>query len=365
VKAATRTRWKLVADRRLPFMAAVGLLSFLPPCLAPVLYGDQPIFIRAENLTVPPSTGPVIHLEVQNPKQTPCDGKVRVKFPDGWRVQSASQAIHLAARETKRIPFAIEKATDLKKNGYPFEITATVDGKEFSFKQSVVCASAPHGKPKVDGDIRDWADSIPIAFVQQGRKTVVRTLWNRKYFSVFVEVEEDQLVPRSKVQQEDPFDAVQFALSPRIARTGTAGKKAERYEFLVVPLKGFGYRGKCFKLIEPGLALSRAEQHQKLDAPEVEDATVAVKGKKGLTYYEVSVPLSGMTKIRATEGREFFFSLLVHDPDGTGVRDLGSVMRLPPVRRTPLSWCRWKGAKWGKTIPFDSRIEWGFCSSIH
>lgn len=345
-------------------MAMIGLLSLFPSCLTPVLYGDQPIFIRAENLTVPPSTGPVIHLEVQNLKQTPCDGKVRVKFPDGWRVQSAEQAIHLAARETKRIPFAIEKATDLKANTYPFEITATVGDTEFSLNQSVVCASAPYGKPKVDGDIRDWADSIPIPFVQQERKTVVRTLWNRKYFSVFVEVEEDQLVPRRKVQQA-PFDAVQFALSPRNAKAGTAVNKAERYEFLVVPSKGWGYRGKCFKLIEPGLGLSRAAQQQKLDAKEAEGAIVAVTRKKGMTYYEVSIPFSGMTKIRATEGREFFFSLLVHDPDGTGVRNLGSVMRLPPHRRTPLSWCRWKGAKWGKTIPFDSRIEWGFCSSIH
>jgi hypothetical protein len=51
-----------------------------------------------------------------------------------------------------------------------------------------------------------------------------------------------------------------------------------------------------------------------------------------------------MPEMKPEAGREFCFSLTVHDPDGTGPRDLGSVMNLWPGQR---------------------QFEFGFCSSIH
>ena len=57
--------------------------------------------------------------------------------------------------------------------------------------------------------------------------------------------------------------------------------------------------------------------------------------------------------------------LLVHDPDGTGLRDWGASAGLGPVERNRLAWCRWKGAVWPEAPPFDGKIEWGLCSSIH
>jgi hypothetical protein len=70
-----------------------------------------------------------------------------------------------------------------------------------------------------------------------------------------------------------------------------------------------------------------------------------------------------MPEIKATEGREFRFSVLVHDPDGTGVRDWGEAAGLWPWQRSRLAWASWQGVQWGKEPPFDSAIEWGFCSS--
>ena len=70
-----------------------------------------------------------------------------------------------------------------------------------------------------------------------------------------------------------------------------------------------------------------------------------------------------MGLIRAAPGREFCLSVLVHDGDGTGLRDWGRAAGLWPQQRNRLAWCLWQGAKWPKDPPFDNKIEWGFCSS--
>jgi len=76
------------------------------------------------------------------------------------------------------------------------------------------------------------------------------------------------------------------------------------------------------------------------------------------------LPLSRVRKhIRPTEGREFYLSVLVHDPDGTGVRDWGEAAGLWERQRTRLAWSDWVGAKWGDVPPMDCRTEWGMCSS--
>ena len=68
-------------------------------------------------------------------------------------------------------------------------------------------------------------------------------------------------------------------------------------------------------------------------------------------------------KKRSVPGREFCMSILVHDGDGTGLRDWGRAAGLWPQQRSRLAWCLWQGAKWPKPPPFDNKIEWGFCSS--
>jgi hypothetical protein len=72
-----------------------------------------------------------------------------------------------------------------------------------------------------------------------------------------------------------------------------------------------------------------------------------------------------MKSLRVTAGREYCFSLLVHDPDGTGVRDMGTVMNLSEAARIPQAWCNWEYAVWNETVPFDNKVEFGFCSSVH
>ncbi|MHC4253470.1 MAG: hypothetical protein ACYS9X_30500, partial [Planctomycetota bacterium] len=285
----------------------------------------------------------------------PYRGTLKVGFPEGWKVTPAQHAVELGAGETKEYSYAIEHGSDRAANSYPVEITVEGSGRKTVSRQQVVCASAPYFKPAIDGKLTEWKDSIPITFTTNGRKTVVRLYWNKRRFCLAVEVEEDALVGG---------DAVQFALATLKAKTGTRDTdKAARFEFLVTGPGRAG--GRCFGLMKPGDDLALARRPRELDPMRLEDAEVAVERSGGVTRYEVSVPFRPMRVLRPTPGREFCFSLLVHDPDGTGVRDLGEVMNLWQGQRNPLAWCSWRGVKWGKARPFDGKIEFGFCSSIH
>jgi hypothetical protein len=118
-------------------------------------------------------------------------------------------------------------------------------------------------------------------------------------------------------------------------------------------------------LLRPGDDLRLAGQPRPLEGLECREVE-AVVGREGVqTCYEIAVPVSLMPELRPTTGRPFSFSLLVQDPDGTGLRDLGTVMNWWDDQRPPWSWCRWQGAAFGPTPPFDSSGEFGFSSSIH
>lgn len=101
-----------------------------------------------------------------------------------------------------------------------------------------------------------------------------------------------------------------------------------------------------------------------LQALVTKDAVVQVVRNGKVTQYELALNLRAMRALRAAAGREYCFSLLVHDPTGTGLRDLGSLMTLRPAE-SDLAWSNWRGASWPDKKPFTGKIEFGFCSSIH
>jgi len=121
--------------------------------------------------------------------------------------------------------------------------------------------------------------------------------------------------------------------------------------------------GKCFLLAKPGDAIATGQKARPLKGLALAGAQVKVSRKKGMTYYECAVPLKSMPTMRAEPGREYRFSLLVHDPDGTGLRDWGKTVGLWPWQRSRLAWSQWQGAIWPAEPPYDNKIECGFCSS--
>lgn len=305
--------------------------------------------VRFRNFLVNPSTGPVGELEVSAAQAW--KGTLTVKPPEGWVIEPASFKVALAANEARRLSYRVVTARENADNAYAFAVSSGDGGAR---TQTVRTASAPYGKPKTDGRLGDeWKDAIPIRFATQGKQTVVRAFWNESALHVAVEVEEQALVPSGKKREDGTFDAAQLAIGPKGATTN-------RHEFLLEPA------GKT-KAVCKRLAFLRPQGDQPPAGEVVTGAQAAVRHAGGVTVYEVSLPLEALEGVRVDAGREFTFSLLVHDPDGVGLRDLGSVMNRPePERRArPVCWTVWPGGCWSGVLPFDGGSEFGFCSSIH
>jgi len=326
--------------------------------------GETGIAIRAQNFTVPPSTGPVTHILARNRGETACTITVEARFPDGWQWTPKQRTVTIEPHQTARLAFAIEKGADVKSNRYPIEITVVNGSEKTVHRQTVVCASAPYFKPKIDGKFKDWIDAIPITFTTGERKTVVSTFWSKQHFCLYVQVEEDKLYSYAK--KAERIDAVQFALATRNAVTGSEPTEpARRYEFLLVNVAGYFARDRCFSLIKPGDPLSVTQEQRALDGLEVKEAQVVVKRDGRITRYECAIPFSLLEGIRPDVGREIRFSVLVHDGDGTGIRDFGKAAGLWPEQRNAFAWCAWGPVKFSAGPPYDSKVEWGLCSSKH
>jgi hypothetical protein len=323
------------------------------------------IAVRAENFTVPPSTGPLTHILIRNTGEATRKIIVQPKFSDNWRWTPDQRTVTVAPRETTRVPFTIEKATDVASNRYPIEIIVLEGNDTTTHQQSVVCASAPYFRPKIDGKFKDWSDAIPVTFTTAGRNTVVSTYWNKQYFCLYVQVEEDKL--HSYRKGAAVIDAVQLSLASRDAITpSTAAAKAQRGEFLLVDSRGPFAKDRCFFLMKTGDRLSIAQKQRALpEVPEIQEAQVVVKRRGKITHYECAIPFAALSGIRPDVGREICVSVLIHDPDGTGVRDWGKATGLWPAQRNPLAWCTWGQTMWANDPPYDGKIEWGLCSSKH
>lgn len=329
---------------------------------------DSPgVALRVESLTVPPATGPTINVQVKNLGEEPYEGSLSLKGPKGWTISPDSRQVALKPNETRRVPFTIEKGSNVDDNSYPIEVTATASEEKIVLKQNVPAASAPYFKPTIDGLADEWKDSLPVAFTSGGKRSVISTYWNRRAFSILVAVEEDKLLPYKK---GGPFDAVQLAISSQDAAEKGEDDEARRFEFLFVSTDKAsadkGTEGMCFKLAEPDTKLTETAQSRELEPLEYEKAKVMVTRRGGTTYYECSIPFSLMrADIRPSEGRELFLAVLIHDADGTGIRDRGEAVGLWPEQRNRAAWSDFVGAKWGEKPPFDNKLYWGLCSSKH
>jgi len=226
-------------------------------------------------------------------------------------------------------------------------------------------ASAPYFKPKIDGLFDDWKDAIPLSWVVQGKKTSVRTYWNRRQFAFLVAVEEDELQRFDGTADSAKPDAVQVALSPaEIVTPASPDATVTRYEFVLLAGEADG-TGRCLQLAAPGTRVSEIQELRDVGAlPPCDDARLFVRRDAGVTYYECALPITAMREhISPGEGREFCLALLVHDPDGTGLRDWGQAAGLWPWERSRAAWGNWGPAEWGPDPPFDSTTAWGMCSS--
>lgn len=326
------------------------------------LAAGEPVALRLGSFTVAPAHTPHAVVTIKNLQQAPYEGMLRVKGLEGWSIAPLEQKVALGPGETRRVTFTVQRGTIRQSNAYPMEVSAAAGGTIVVHRQSVACTSAPYFKPEIDGKTDDWKDAIPVTFTSGGKKTTIGTYWNRRQFSLLVAVEEDKLVFWQKDVGPAGCDAVQLAISPEQSPTPTSPDEASgRYEFLVVATGED--RATCFQLAEPATKLGQSQKARDLGPLALEKAEAVVRRADGLTYYELAIPFKSLPEIRPSEGREFCLSVLVHDSDGTGIRDWGQAAGLWPSERNRLAWSNWPGAKWEKEPPCDNRLPWGLCSS--
>jgi len=318
-----------------------------------------PLAVRVEQFSVPPATGPTGGVILHNRGRVAWTGTVKVDLGDGWRIEQPAGQVRVEPGETTRVAYTVQQAKVVVANRYSVRVVASGPGGEVVHKQAISCTSAPYGKVAVDGETGDWDGAIPVRFGADGKAVVVRTLWSRRIFAMLVAVEEDQLVKMTP-GGKTPCDAVGVAISRWPAETPAAGEKALRHEFLLASTDD-GPRS--FRLMQPGDKLTREPRVDDLADRRVEGAKLAVRRREGRTFYEWSIPTRALAPVRPAVGRTICLSVLVHDPDGAGLRDYGAAAGLWPCQRNARAWTRWPGSKWPKEAPFDSKIEWGLCSS--
>ncbi|MCU0958893.1 MAG: hypothetical protein MUF48_02200 [Pirellulaceae bacterium] len=323
--------------------------------------GDTGIRLRAENLTLLPQSQPVAVVRVWNAGAQPYAGSIALRAPESWKLTPLEHAVQLAPGEETRLSFSVENAVEAPENLYPIVVRAAADGDEVTVHRDIQVATAPYLRPTIDGETDDWSDAVPVMFRTGQQQTVIRTAWHRRAFFVLVVVEEDALQPPST---DGPQDAVQLALATRDAAAAQSAAAADRFEFLLVPGSDGSARGTCYCLMTPGTPSSVAAEPRPVAELPVRSAELIVRRGNGKTYYECSLPWGDMQSyLKPAEGREFNLSVLIHDPDGTGLRDWGEAAGLWESQRNALAWSTWRGARWRDTPPMDSRTPWGLCSS--
>ena len=338
------------------------MAGFIALLLAGGAAAGEAVLLRVETLTVPPSTRPLLHVLLRNAGAAPYQGTLAISGPEGWRLAPAERPVDVPPGQTARVPFTIEQGRNVAANRYAFQVTATAGGESTVQRLETCVASAPYFKPTIDGRPDEWQDAIPIDFPVRDRRTVVAGYWNRRQLSLLISVQEQQLVRYAGADAAKPFDAVQVALAPLEPAAGAdAAARAGRFEFLLAA----GAEGaRCFRLAEPATELPVTQQPRPLEPLACSDVQLAVHREGDLTHYECAIPFRALAgQLEPAEGREFYLAVLVHDPDGTGLRDLGTAAGLWPEANDRQAWSRWPGAVWGDQPPRNSRVRWGFCTS--
>ncbi len=338
---------------------AVSICTGLCLLLGSVGTAAEPIRLRVEPLTVPPATQPLISVAVQNLQEQPCRGVLSISGPDGWRIASESHPVELPANGERRFAFNIEKARNVEANSYPLTVTARVGEQLVERSQAVFVASAPYSKATVDGRVDEWQDAIPVTFPHQGKRTTISTFWSRRRFYLLVSVQEERHIGHAGPDGR-PCDAVQLAISP-LDGANEAGGTARRVELLLMSAGG---AAQCYQLAAVDTALEATRKARALGPLACSDVEVAIQREGDMTHYECSIPFSLLREaVEPAEGREFFLSVLVHDPDGTGLRDLGQAAGLWARPDDATAWSRWMDAAGERAPPLGNQVRWGLCTS--
>jgi hypothetical protein len=77
---------------------------------------SDPVALRMESFTVPPSSRPLAFVVVKNLQAVPYEGSLAVKPPEGWRLAPSDRQLALKVGGTQRVPFTVARGLSVRSN---------------------------------------------------------------------------------------------------------------------------------------------------------------------------------------------------------------------------------------------------------
>jgi hypothetical protein len=146
--------------------------------------GKRPVEILprdfAQRLSTP---GVALAVDVHNCLNRAVTGTLAVTTPAELTLATAAQPVQLAAGETKRLTFAIAKATPLAANAYACTFTFTSDAGTAVYQENLNAAVVCKGSKTIDGNLDDWADVPGVMLIAGAEKMDPTELMRRPWLS--------------------------------------------------------------------------------------------------------------------------------------------------------------------------------------
>lgn len=133
--------------------------------------GITPVTMTVKPFLAPISQSPPIRVEVTNELNVPVSGDLQVRPPKEWTLSKNRVDFGpLEPGATTVVSFPVSQAVVAPDNRYEVTVLAAKKltdlpwqvGWNTRFTQTVSVAAAVRGTPRIDGDLSDWTDALPL-----------------------------------------------------------------------------------------------------------------------------------------------------------------------------------------------------------
>jgi hypothetical protein len=192
-----------------------------------------PINMSVYSFDKPLEQNPSVVVRCENQMNRPVTGTLTVTMPGGWSGVTTKKVTLLPAELTD-ITFPVTAAIKSNTNLYDVNVTADTDAGSATISQVVQVAYAPERTIKVDGNLDDWADVVPVTIdsnYQSGGSD-----WTRAVLNPNLPKQQDPAGPEHViVKSYAAWDATNFyaafkVIEPQLASTAGTDYTDSKYK---------------------------------------------------------------------------------------------------------------------------------------
>ncbi|TCO87380.1 hypothetical protein EV701_12259 [Chthoniobacter flavus] len=133
--------------------------------------GLPALLVNPRSFDAPLGTHPKLRVKVENLLPRATDAHLEITAPKEITLTTSTADLKdMKPGEIRFVEFPVTSATSNEINRYRVQFHATAGGITQDGDQVVQVACATYGTPKIDGDLSDWKDAIPVTMVARGGK---------------------------------------------------------------------------------------------------------------------------------------------------------------------------------------------------